>query len=98
VFYSIGIIINITLHESSRPKILEKGAISKLIEVLKDANIEDIELSKVAAKAIHNMTSPECNNYWSFDQIKKLDEVLTYIGDELDSIMEMANENEQKEL
>jgi hypothetical protein len=35
--------------------------------VLKDSNIEDIELSKVAAKAIHNMTSPECNSYWNFD-------------------------------
>jgi hypothetical protein len=55
VFYSVGIIINITLHESSRPKILERKAIEKLIDVLKDSNIEDIELSKVSAKAIHNM-------------------------------------------
>ena len=33
-----------------------RGIIPKLIEVLKDSNIEDIDLSKVAAKALHNMT------------------------------------------
>ena len=67
VFYSIGIIINITLHEECRPKVLEKGTIQKFIDVLRDSNIEDIDLSKVAAKALHNMTSPECNSYWNFD-------------------------------
>ena len=85
VFYAVGIIINITLHESSRPKILEKGTINRLIEVLKDSNIEDMDLSKVVAKAIHNMTGD--NNYWSKEAIEKLDELLTNIGDELDSIM-----------
>jgi hypothetical protein len=90
VFYSVGIIINITLHESSRPKILERKAIEKLIDVLKDSNIEDIELSKVVAKAIHNMVQE--NNYWTTESIKKLDEMLTNLGDELDSIMEVANE------
>lgn len=85
VFYAIGIIINITLHKDSRPKIIEKGVISKLIEVLKDANIEDIDLSKVSAKALHNMV--EENNYWNLDLINKLDAVLTSLGEELDSIM-----------
>lgn len=57
VFYSVGIIINITLHEESRQRILEKDiVIPKLIDVLRDSNIEDIDLSKVAAKALHNMT------------------------------------------
>ena len=57
VFYSVGIIINITLHDESRLKILEKDiVVPKLIDVLKDSNIEDIDLSKVAAKALHNMT------------------------------------------
>jgi hypothetical protein len=56
VFYAIGIIINITLHSASRPKVLDKGVIVKLIDVLKDSNIEDLNLSKVAAKALHNMT------------------------------------------
>lgn len=49
VFYTIGIIINITLHEQTRPKILDKGIISKLIVVLQDSNIEDLDLSKVTA-------------------------------------------------
>lgn len=55
VFYAIGIIINITLHEDIRPKILDKNMIPKLIDVLKDANIEDMDLAKVAAKALHNV-------------------------------------------
>ena len=57
VFYSVGIIINITLHDDSRKKILEKEIVlPQLVDVLKDSNIEDIDLSKVAAKALHNMT------------------------------------------
>jgi hypothetical protein len=94
VFYSVGIIINITLHEDSRVKILEKEiVVPKLIEVLRDSNIEDIDLSKVAAKALHNMTQvkPEfqskMNDYWTNESINKLDEVLQNLGDELDSIM-----------
>jgi len=65
VFYTIGIVINITVHEATRPKILEKGIVSKLIDVLKDSNIEDMELSKVSAKALHNIASD--SNYWTFD-------------------------------
>lgn len=92
VFYSVGIIINITLHEDTRQKILEKeNIIPKLIDVLRDSNIEDIDLSKVAAKALHNMTQMTSEkakqDYWSNSSIKKLEEVLESLGDELDSIM-----------
>lgn len=94
VFYSVGIIINITLHEESRQKILEQDiVVPKLVDVLKDSNIEDIDLSKVAAKALHNMTSVKSDSkasvstYWNNDTIKKLEEVLESLGDELDSIM-----------
>lgn len=91
VFYSVGIIINITLHEESRVKILEKDiVVPKLIDVLKDSNIEDIDLSKVAAKALHNMTQVskgKINDYWTNESINKLEEVLQSVGDELDSIM-----------
>ena len=65
VFYSVGIIINITLHPDSRPKVLDRQVIPKLIDVLKDSNIEDMDLSKVAAKALHNMVHE--NNYWSIE-------------------------------
>lgn len=85
VFYSVGIIINITLHPESRPKVLDRQVIPKLIDVLKDSNIEDMDLSKVAAKALHNMVHE--SNYWNIEQIKKLDDVLTNLGEELDSIM-----------
>ena len=85
VFYSIGIIINITLHTEARAKIMDKGVIGKLVDVLRDANIEDLDLSKVAAKALHNIVNE--NTYWNIQQIKKLDEVLTNLGEELDSIM-----------
>ena len=67
VFYSVGILINVTLHQASRPKILEKGVIQKLIDVLKDSNIEDLNLSKVAAKALHNITTE--SNYWNIETI-----------------------------
>jgi hypothetical protein len=55
VFYSVGIIINMSLHERVRPSLLEMKVVDKLIDVLKDANLEDMELAKVAAKAIHNL-------------------------------------------
>lgn len=44
-----------------------------------------MELAKVSAKALHNVASE--NNYWSIDQIKKLDDILSSLGEELDSIM-----------
>lgn len=55
VFYSVGIIINMSLHSKVRPALLEHNLVGKLIEVLRDANLEDMELAKVAAKAIHNL-------------------------------------------
>jgi hypothetical protein len=102
VFYSVGIIINITLHPESRAKLLEKeSVIPKLIDVLRDSNIEDIDLSKVAAKALHNMTQGDkakLNDYWSNANIKKLEEVLLNLGDELDSIMDVASCDELQEI
>ena len=58
VYYSVGIIINVTLHPKSRMNILESstGIVPKLIDVLKDSNIEDIDMSKVVSKALHNLT------------------------------------------
>ena len=67
--------------------------VPKLIDVLRDSNIEDIDLSKVAAKALHNMTQvkpeikPKLNDYWTNDSISRLEEVNKNLGDELDSIM-----------
>lgn len=85
VFYTVGIIINITLHPSARPKVLDKQVLPKLIDVLKDSNIEDFDLAKVAGKALHNMMSE--TNYWTQEIINKLDEVLDNLGKEMDYIM-----------
>ena len=76
VFYSIGIIINMSLHGECRPVLLEQAPIvDKLIGVLSDANLEDMDLAKVAAKAIHNLQGMQnTNQYWSEDAVKRLDE------------------------
>ena len=70
VFYSVGIIINMSLHEKVRPALLEMEVIDKLIDVLKDANLEDMELAKVAAKAIHNLQGvADINKFWSEEAV-----------------------------
>jgi len=67
--------------------------IPKLIDVLRDANIEDMDLSKVAAKALHNLVVKQDGGnskddiIWLHDWLKKLDEILSSLGEELDSIM-----------
>ena len=65
--------------------------LAKLIDVLKDSNIEDMDLSKVAAKALHNLavknSQGETLMSWSNEHLNKLDEILTSLGEELDSIM-----------
>ena len=116
VFYTIGIIINVTMHEVPRKKLtqLQPALIPKLIDVLRDANIEDMDLSKVAAKALHNLVIKQSDNakediVWQHDWIKKLDEILSSLGEELDSIMvsikfdllknqDVANDDELEEI
>ena len=44
-----------SLYEEVRPAMLKLPVVDKLIEVLSDANLEDMDLAKVAAKAIHNL-------------------------------------------
>ena len=93
VFYSVGIIINMSLHEKVRPALLEMKVVDKLIDVLKDANLEDMELAKVAAKAIHNLQGvQDINKFWSEEAVTKLDEFTLSFGEELDSIM-VSNSN-----
>lgn len=88
VFYSVGIIINMSLHEEVRPALLKLPVVDKLIDVLRDANLEDMDLAKVAAKAIHNLQGVQnTNNFWSEDAVAKLDEFTRTFGEELDEIM-----------
>ena len=77
-----------SLHEKVRPALLEMKVVDKLIDVLKDANLEDMELAKVAAKAIHNLQGvSDINKFWSEEAVTKLDEFTLTFGEELDSIM-----------
>lgn len=88
VFYSVGILINMSLHSSVNEYLLECNLISKLIDVLKDSNLEDMDLARVAAKALHNLQNvTAAKDYWTEDAIGKLDGVTLSVGEELDSIM-----------
>ena len=88
VFYSVGIIINMSLHKEVRPALLKLPVVDKLIHVLSDANLEDMDLAKVAAKAIHNLQGVDnVNQFWSEEAVQKLDEFTLTFGEELDSIM-----------
>ena len=55
VFYSVGIIINMSLHAEVRPALLRLPVVDKLIDVLIDSNMEDMDLARVSANAIHNL-------------------------------------------
>lgn len=95
VFYSVGIIINITLHDQSRQILLEKGqVIPKLVDVLKDSNIEDIDMSKVAAKALLNLTKGQnSSRFWPHEATTKLASVLDNLAEEVDSIIVSSSFN-----
>jgi hypothetical protein len=94
VFYSVGIIINISLHgkgEKTAAKLLcleESQILEKLVDVLKDSNLEDMDLARVAAKALHNLQKvPDAGKYWSESLVERLDELTRSLGDDLDGIM-----------
>ena len=63
-----------SLHTNIRPALMEHNVVGKLIDVLRDANLEDLELAKVGAKAIHNLQGiDKVSSFWSEDNVKKLD-------------------------
>ena len=87
------------MHEAPRDKLCgnydKREVIRRLIDVLKDANIEDMDLAKVAAKALHNLAA--LNQIWKSEDLKRLDEILTNLGEELDSIMVRLIDNQNNE-
>jgi len=60
--------------------------------VLKDSNIEDLDLSKVAAKALLNLTNE--TESWTIDHVNKLNSLMDELGAELDDIMDEGSEEE----
>ena len=96
VFYSVGIIINMSMHEEVRPALLRLPVIDKLVDVLKDANLEDMDLARVSAKAIQNLQGYQ--SLWSEGAVKSLDEFTASFGEELDEIMDVATDAELEEI
>ena len=88
VYYGIGIVINITLHKECRLAILSRPFIDQLTHAFSVYELEDMDLAKVAIKALLNLT--EEASYWTEDQIKNLDAQLLHIGEELDEIMDVT--------
>jgi hypothetical protein len=65
---------------------------------VRDANIEDLDLSRVACNALTNMCEENVKHLWTNDHVGKLDEILSSLGEELDSIIEVANDSEKEEI
>ena len=63
VYYGIGILINVSLHKECRVAILSRPFIDQLTNVVRDCNIEDMELAKSAIKALLNLTAE--TTYWA---------------------------------
>ena len=90
----MGIIVNISLYgkgEKTASKLLglqDANILEKLVDVLKDSNLEDMEMARVAAKALHNLQKvPNAGKYWSDSLVERLDELTKSLGDDLDGIM-----------
>lgn len=97
VYFSMGIIVNISLYgkgDKTATKLLgqaDTNILDKLVDVLKDSNLEDMEMARVAAKALHNLQKvPNAGKYWSDSLVERLDELTRSLGDDLDGIMVSA--------
>lgn len=93
VFYDIGLLLNIALDPAGRKKIT-KMCLEILIEKLRDSNIEDMDLSKVICKILVSFC--EERFLWKNNNIEDAHEVCSEIGEELDSIMDVANDSEKE--
>lgn len=90
VYYTVGIIINISLYGKEITKLLQgdQAVLEKLYDVLKDSNLEDMDLARVAAKALNNLqkvTDP--TKYWSEGLCSRLAELAKSLSDDLDGIL-----------
>jgi hypothetical protein len=90
VYFNIGLVINLSLEVESRKK-LYSGCLPKLIGVLRDSNIEDLDMSKVCSKALKNLCNETTISQWSNDEITNCMEVVESIIEDFDSIMVRKN-------
>jgi len=76
--------------------ILSRPFIEQLTNVVRDCNIEDFVIAQLAIKTLINLTKEE--TYWKEEQIRALDSQLLEIGEELDSIIGVAEGSDEKEI
>lgn len=94
VYYTVGIVINISIYGKNVQNLLtidgvnNASILEKLFDVLKDSNLEDMDLARVAAKALNNLQKvPDASKYWNEGLIERLTELAKSLCDDLDGIM-----------
>jgi hypothetical protein len=94
VYYTVGIVINISIYGKNVHNLLmidgvnNASILEKLFDVLKDSNLEDMDLARVSAKALNNLQKvPDASKYWNEGLIERLTELAKSLCDDLDGIM-----------
>ena len=85
--------MNLSLIPKGR-KLMTRLCLTPLCEVLKLSEIENMDLSKVTCRAITNFCSEK--QFWTADIITEIEKVVCDIGDDLDSILDVANSEDKK--
>lgn len=74
-------------------KLLIKQTLPKLASLLKSSEIENIDLSKVICKCLISLCQEK--SFWPNEVIKSVDETVSNIGEDIDSIMDVAKDEEK---
>lgn len=95
-FYGIGVLINLSADEKLR-EALYGPRIGILLKKLEAAGLEDPELAKNLCKLLVNLCDKKgSETKWSNEQIETADKILSALGEECDSLREVANEKEKE--
>jgi hypothetical protein len=89
VFYSIGILINLTVDRDFKESSTCVEIFGALVELLEDCTIDDIEILGCAFKALVNIISDNLKNNSDLktDLFGRLDKILIGFGEECDIIL-----------
>ncbi len=63
---------------------------------MENANFEDIDLSKVLCQLISNICNEKTKYLWTNEQIMRVDNIITQLGEECDNTLEVANKSEKE--
>lgn len=102
VYYSIGILINLTQDKEFKESSCAISAFHKLVMLLEECQIDDVDIIGCALKALTNIIFENIKNTTK-DVIKsfsKLDQLLDRFGEECDLILlsDEINEDEEREI